>query len=83
MVKYNIFWKEKYDLLKNCMLLKNTNRPFQKQNDSLVENNIAVVRSELSKVQIPENSAPFRMTEPEDKSNADESMDVAYLEPLE
>ena len=49
----------------------------QKQNDSLVENLIAAVRSELSKVQISTNSVPLQMTEPEDKSNADESMDVA------
>lgn len=49
----------------------------QKQNDSLVENIIAAVRSELSKVQISSNSVPFMMTEPEDKGNTDESMDVA------
>ena len=49
----------------------------QKQNDSLVENIVAAVRSELSKVQLSPNTLPFPMTEPEDKGNGDESMDVA------
>ena len=49
----------------------------QKQNDSLVENIVAAVRSELSKVQLSPNTLQFRMTEPEDNGNADESMDVA------
>ena len=49
----------------------------QSQDDSLVENIIAAVRSELSKVQLSVTSTPFQMTEPEDKGNADESMDVA------
>ena len=49
----------------------------QKQNDSLVENIVAAVRSELSKVQLSPNTLPFQMTESEDKGNADESMDVA------
>ena len=49
----------------------------QKQDDSLVENIIAAVRSELSKVQLSPNTLPFQITEPEDKGNADESMDVA------
>ena len=48
-----------------------------KQNDSLVENIIAAVRSELSKVQLSPNTLPFQITEPEDKGNADKSMDVA------
>ena len=49
----------------------------QKQVDSLAENIVAAVRSELSKVQLSPNTLPFPMTEPEDKDNADESMDVA------
>ena len=49
----------------------------QKQDDSLVENIIAAVRSELSKVQLSSNTLPIQMSEPEDKGNADESMDVA------
>ena len=49
----------------------------QRQNDSLVENIVTAVRTELSKVQLSPNTLPFRMTEPEDKGNSDESMDVA------
>ena len=49
----------------------------QKHDDSLVENIIAAVRSELSKVQLSSNTLPIQMSEPEDKGNADESMDVA------
>ena len=49
----------------------------QKQNDSLVENIIAAVRLELSKVQISPNTLPFQMTEPKDKDSAEESMDIA------
>ncbi len=49
----------------------------QKQDDSLVENIITAVRSELSKVQISSNSTPFQMTESEDRGDVDESMDVA------
>ena len=49
----------------------------QKQNDSLVENIVAAVRSELSKVQLSPNTIPFQITESENKGNADESMDVA------
>ena len=48
-----------------------------KQNDSLVENIIAAVRSELSKVQLLPNTLPIQITESENKGNADESMDVA------
>ena len=56
----------------------------QKQDDSLVENIVAAVRSELSKVQLSPNTHPFPMTEAENKDNADESMDVAdaFLEAL-
>ena len=49
----------------------------QRQNDSLVENIVTAVRTELSKVQIPSNSTPFQMTESEDRGDVDESMDVA------
>ena len=49
----------------------------QKQNDSLVENIVAAVRSELSKVQLSPNTPPFQITESENKGNSDESMDVA------
>ncbi len=49
----------------------------QKQVDSLVENIVAAVRLELSKVQLSPNTLPFPMTEAEDKGNRDESMDVA------
>ena len=49
----------------------------QKQADSLAENIIAAVRSELSKVQLSPNTLPFQITESENKGNADESMDVA------
>ena len=49
----------------------------QRRDDSLVENIIAAVRSELSKVQLLPNTLPIQMSEPENKGNADESMDVA------
>ena len=49
----------------------------QSQDDSLVENIIAAVRSELSKVQLSPNTLPIQITESENKGNADESMDVA------
>ena len=49
----------------------------QKQNDSLVENIVAAVRSELSKVQTFSSPVPFQMTEPKDKDSAEESMDIA------
>ena len=49
----------------------------QKQVDSLAENIVAAVRSELSKVQLSPNTLPFQITESENKGSADESMDVA------
>lgn len=49
----------------------------QRQDDSLVENIITAVRSELSKVQLLPNTLPIQITESENKGDADESMDVA------
>ena len=49
----------------------------QKQDDSLVEKIVVAVRSELSKVQLSPNTLTFQITEPEDKGNADKSIDVA------
>ena len=75
--------RKAYDIIKKVSgqntFIKNAIVAFngQKQNESLVENIVAAVRSELSKVQISPNSVPFQMTESEDKGDVDESMDVA------
>ena len=75
--------RKAYDIIKKVSgqnaYIKNAIIAFdgQKQNDSLIENIVVAVRSELSKVQLSSNTLPFQMTEPEDKGNADKSMDIA------